>query len=175
MNSRINRITKRKTFFKSSTFASKLFIKLANSSINPIISCVSILKFEPQNRTRRDIEKTLPWLSTLDGLTSFLYLEEQSNNYKNILLEFAMILFYQYTKPNSIIKRFGEKNNCFYLVMNGELTKLELEYCRECISDDEYLIHLIKLSILKEVGLVKKIIQFNQNIFPFHDKDIETF
>ena len=175
MNSRINRITKRKTFFKSSTFASKLFIKLANSSINPIISCVSILKFEPQNRTRRDIEKTLPWLSTLDGLTSFLYLEEQSNNYKNILLEFAMILFYQYTKPNSIIKRFGEKNNFFYLVMNGELTKLELEYCRESISDDEYIIHLIKLTLLKEFFLVHKIIQQNQNVFPFNDKDVQTF
>ena len=175
MNSRINRITKRKTFFKSSTFASKLFIKLANSSINPIISCVSILKFEPQNRTRRDIEKTLPWLSTLDGLTSFLYLEEQSNNYKNILLEFAMILFYQYTKPNSIIKRFGEKNNCFYLVMNGELTKLELEYCRESISDDEYITHLIKLTLLKEFLLVHTIIQHNQDVFPFKDKDVQTF
>lgn len=175
MNSRINRITKRKTFFKSSTFASKLFIKLANSSINPIISCVSILKFEPQNRTRRDIEKTLPWLSTLDGLTSFLYLEEQSNNYKNILLEFAMILFYQYTKPNSIIKRFGEKNNFFYLVMNGELTKLELEYCRESISDDEYITHLIKLTLLKEFLLVHTIIQHNQDVFPFKDKDVQTF
>ena len=175
MNSRINHITKRKTFFKSSTFASKLFIKLANSSINPIISCVSILKFEPQNRTRRDIEKTLPWLSTLDGLTSFLYLEEQSNNYKNILLEFAMILFYQYTKPNSIIKRFGEKNNFFYLVMNGELTKLELEYCRESISDDEYITHLIKLTLLKEFLLVHTIIQHNQDVFPFKDKDVQTF
>lgn len=175
MNSRINHITKRKTFFKSSTFASKLFIKLANSSINPIISCVSILKFEPQNRTRRDIEKTLPWLSTLNGLTSFLYLEEQSNNYKNILLEFAMILFYQYTKPNSIIKRFGEKNNFFYLVMNRELTKLELEYCRESISDDEYITHLIKLTLLKEFLLVHTIIQHNQDVFPFKDKDVQTF
>lgn len=175
MNSRINRIKKRKTFFKSSTFASKLFIKLAHSSINPIISCVSILKFEPQNRTRRDMEKTLPWLSTLDGLTSFLYLEEQSNHYKDILIEFAMILFYQYTKPNSIIKRFGEKNNFFFLVMNGELTKLELEYCKECISDNEYIIHLIKLTLIKEFHLVHKIIQLNQDIFPFNDKDIETF
>ena len=139
---------KKNTFFKSSTFASKLFLKLASSSINPVISCVSILKFEPQNRSRKDIEKTIPWLSTLNDLTTFLFLDEKPSDYHNIMLEFGLILFYQYAKQHHIVKRLGEKNNFFYLVMNGSLAQLEVEYSKESLSDEDYLIHLIKLSIL---------------------------
>ena len=166
---------KKNTFFKSSTFASKLFLKLASSSINPVISCVSILKFEPQNRSRKDIEKTIPWLSTLDDLTTFLLLDEKPSDYHNIMIEFGLILFYQYAKQHHIVKRLGEKHNFFYLVMNGSLAQLEVEYSKESLSDEDYLIHLIKLSILNENELANKIISNNADIFPINDNNIEHF
>ena len=51
----------RKTFFKSKTFTSKLFLRLTKEQINPVIACVQILKFESANRTKKDIAHTLPW------------------------------------------------------------------------------------------------------------------
>ena len=126
MNSKKNANTKTNRFVKNPTFASKLLIKLANSSINPIIPCLAVLKYEPQNRTRREFEKALPWLSTLDELTSYLYLEEPPHNYKKILLEFAIMLFYQLAKPNSIIKRVGDKNNNFFFIFNGGVNKIRI-------------------------------------------------
>ena len=111
-----NNTMKRRTFFKSRTFASKLFLKLTNGYINPEIACVSILSFESQNRTRDDIEKTLPWLMTLNDLTDFLFLNENPNDYKQILFQFALILFYQYARQFHIVKRLGEKKISFMLL-----------------------------------------------------------
>lgn len=170
-----NNTMKRRTFFKSRTFASKLFLKLTNGYINPEIACVSILSFESQNRTRSDIEKTIPWLMTLNDLTDFLFLNEDPNDYKQILFQFALILFYQYARQFHIVKRLGEKKNFFYVVMNGSLSQLELEYSKESLTDEEYLIHLIKLSILQENELFNKIKQTNSDLFKMKEETIEEY
>ena len=52
-----NRIyTRKKTFLNNKTFATKLLLKLTETILDPIVTCVSILKFEPQNRLTPDEE-----------------------------------------------------------------------------------------------------------------------
>ena len=123
---RMRKKTKKSTFFSSKTFAAKLFLKLTNNAIDPVISCVSILKFEPQNRSNDEIRQTLPWLSSLQDFFTFICLKEEEEGSINLLMEVAWILFYQFSKKYSIIRRAGEKQDFFYLVLNGSVIELHV-------------------------------------------------
>ena len=75
-NDKLKNINKNTSLFLSKTFASKLFLKLASSIIDPIIVCLQTLKFEPQNRKREEIENTIPYLKTLDNFYDFIAFNE---------------------------------------------------------------------------------------------------
>ena len=155
--------TKRNKFFSSKTFAAKLFLKLTESYIDPAIPCISILKFEPQNRKNEEIKKTIPWLSTLKKFYNFISLKEEENNIINLLMEFSWILFYKYYPKFTIIKRPAEKTNLFYLVLKGSVVELHLVIKNECLTEEEYIKHLIKMNILKEKEIVHRCLIMNKN------------
>ena len=154
--------SKRNTFFSSKTFAAKLFLKLTESSIDPVITCISILKFEPQNRKNEEIKKTIPWLSSLEKFFYFISLKEEEKNISNLLMEFSWILFYKYFPKNSIIKRPAEKTNLFFLVLSGSCIELHLVIKNECLTEEEYIKHLIKMNILKEKEIVHRCLIMNK-------------
>ena len=155
--------TKRNKFFSSKTFAAKLFLKLTESYIDPAIPCISILKFEPQNRKNEEIKKTIPWLSTLKKFYNFISLKEEENNIINLLMEFSWILFYKYYPKFTIIKRPAEKTNLFYLVLTGCCIELHLVIKNECLTEEEYIKHLIKMNLLKEKEIVHRCLIMNKN------------
>jgi hypothetical protein len=171
----VRKITKKHSFFKSTTFASKLFLKLTNAQIPPVISCVSILKFEPSNRTRKDIEKTLPWLLSLQPFYKFITYKEEISDYENILIELAMVLYYQYLKQNLLFKKIGEKGNFFYLIMTGKLAELQFTFTKEYLTEEEYLTHLIKLTLLNENQIVSRIMLINKELINFKKETVEQY
>ena len=158
----IQRKTRKNTFFNSKTFAAKLFLKLTENTIDPIIPCISILKFEPQNRNNEEIKKTLPWLISLEKFNYFMFLKEEENSYKKLLMEFAWVLFYKYSPKNYIIKRPNEKINLFFLILNGSCAELNLIIKNECLTEEEYIKHLIKMNILKEKEIIKRCLLYNK-------------
>ena len=171
----IKRITKRHSFFKSTTFASKLFLKLTRSQVNPLISAISVLKFEPSNRTKKDIEQTLPFLVSLKPFHHFITYKENISNYEQIFIHFAMVLYYQYIKPNFLFKKLGEKLHYFYLIITGTVTELQLTFTKEYLTDEEYLTHLIKLTLLNETYVVSRIMLINKNIFNFNNETLHHY
>ena len=171
----VRKITKKHSFFKSTTFASKLFLKLTNAQIPPVISCVSILKFEPSNRTRKDIEKTLPWLLSLQPFYKFITYKEEISDYENILIELAMVLYYQYLKQNLLFKKIGEKGNFFYLIMTGKLAELQFTFTKEYLTEEEYLTHLIKLTLLNENQIASRIMSINKELINFKKETVEQY
>ena len=116
--------------FRKGTFARKLFVKLTQGHLDPLISCTQILKYEPENRSNEDLEKTFPWLMKMNDLYEFLTLCEESKDHKAVLTEFALILFNTITSANQIIKRVGEKKDHFILVMSGSVDVLEFLFKR---------------------------------------------
>jgi CRP-like cAMP-binding protein len=168
--------TKKSTFFSSKTFAAKLFLKLTNNAIDPVISCVSILKFEPQNRSNDEIRQTLPWLSSLQDFFTFICLKEEEEGSINLLMEVAWILFYQFSKKYSIIRRAGEKQDFFYLVLNGSVIELQLVFKNECLNEEDYIKHIIKMDILEEREIINKCLTYNKNELNIESCDtIEEF
>ena len=166
--------TRKRKLFKKGTFAKKLFIKLSELKLDPLIACCQILQYEPENRKNEDLEKTFPWIMSLNDLYEFLIKKENFDNYKNILLEFTFVLFYQCAKHNKIIKRVGEKLDFYILIMSGIVEAYELLFKKYNLTEEQFLIHVLKLKLIHEYEMVKKCINSNSDIININE-DIEDY
>ena len=138
---RINHV---KNVFLTKTFASKLFIKLCREVIDPIIICLQTLKYEPENRKQEEIESTIPYLKTLENFNDYVNFLETPNSAFDLMTKFAKITFYQYYRRNSIIKKPGETNETFFILLNGNVFEYNLIFEAENLSLEQYLLYLIK-------------------------------
>ncbi len=150
--------------FKKGTFTAKLLLKLTGGLIDPLIICSQIFQYEMANRTPEDLEKTLPWLMKMKDLYEFLINYEDPSNYKTILMEFAYVLFHHYYPKNGFIKRIDEKKEYFYIILSGSVTALDLKVKEYNMSEEDFLVHLLKLKLLKEESLYKKSLELNKKL-----------
>ena len=65
--------------------------------------------------------------------------------------------------------------NIFFLVLSGSIEKLILLFKKEKIILEEYLIILIKMKILKENEVLKKLKQINKNVIDIDYNNLELF
>ena len=139
------------------TFCSKLFFKLTSSFIEPQLMCLQILQYEKANRKKEEIEMTIPLLRTLKEFNDY-YCSSETNKEKitKNLYEIAWVLFYSFYKKNHIIKKVNDKNEFFYLILNGSVDKYSLVFNKNDITVEEYLKLLLKLQKLEEFDVLKK-------------------
>ena len=168
-------LDKKKKYFTNETFASKFLLKLSAPYLDPMIICLQILKYRSQNRTKTDIENCLPYLRTLGIFYKFICMEEEPSNVDNILRELAWVLFFQFCKQYHIIKRKGEKLDWFYIIFDGTVTVLDFVFANFCLTEKEYLVHLLKLEMLNEKEMIRQIKLVNHEIFEVNEKSIEEF
>jgi len=142
--------------FMSKTFASKLFLKLTAKIIDPIIVCLQTLKFEPENRKREEIENTIPYLKTLDNFSDYIHFRENPKNSFELMVKFAKIAFYQYYRKNTILKRPGSSNDKFYILLSGTIDKYSLIFEKENLTLEQYLLYLVKMTMINEDEIIKK-------------------
>lgn len=161
--------------FLSRTFASKLFLKLCSQIVGNSFLCFQILSFEPDNRSKEDIKKAIPWLKTLTYFYEFLTLEETKETGNTLLTRLTWVLFRKPFPKNRIVKRFGEKNNFFNIMLEGDLIKLDLIIIREVLSLEEYLVYLIKLKLMKENEIFNKARIMNKSYVKFDENNIKYF
>ena len=164
-----------KNIFLTKTFASKLFIKLCRDVIDPIIICLQTLKYEPENRKKEELESTIPYLKTLEYFNEFINLLETQKSGFDLMVKFARITFYQYHRKNSIIKRPGDYNDTFFILLNGDIYKYNLVFELENISLEQYLLYLIKLEIINENEIINKCRLLNKDTIDINIEKGETF
>lgn len=139
---------------------------IAVDFLDPKIACFQILKYSPAFRSKNEVAKTLPFLSTLSSLRDYFTISEREvSNYEKILNQIGLHMFYQSYKQNFVLKRLGEKNNYFYIVLDGTVTGLQPEFYKECLTPSEYLTYLLKLELLNEKGLISKIKSINHSVY----------
>ena len=158
---RINHV---KNVFLTKTFASKLFIKLCREVIDPIIICLQTLKYEPENRKQEEIESTIPYLKTLENFNDYVNFLETPNSAFDLMTKFAKITFYQYYRRNSIIKKPGETNETFFILLNGNVFEYNLIFEAENLSLEQYLLYLIKLELINEKEIINRCNLLNKEI-----------
>ena len=165
------KIKQMKNIYLTKTFASKLFIKLCRDVIDPIIICLQTLKYESENRKQEEIESTIPYLKTLENFNDFVNLLETPKSAFDLMCRFAKITFYQYHRKNSIIKRPGETNDTFFILLNGNVFEYNLIFEMENLTLEQYLLYLIELELINENEIVNKCFLLNKEIIHF-DKGI---
>ena len=166
---------KKNRFFLGKTFSTKFFLKFCSDMIDPECVCFQILKYEPENRTKEDIKKASPWLKTLKVFYDFISLKESEETCNTLIDALTWVLFRNEFTKNKIIKRAGEKNNFFYLILNGNLQKLDLVIYRKVLSLEEYLLYLIKMKIVKENGIFNKCKMLNKTYVNIDEDSIKKF
>ena len=154
-NDSLGKYSKR-CIFNSRTFNSKLFLKLASSYIAPSIVCIQTLRYEQENRKLSEIEKAIPWLKTIPDLNKFINLKETPESSRQLLIELTWILFYKYYKKNIILKKAAEKEEFFYLVLQGKIIKLNIIYEKVSLTLEDYLIYLLKMKFIHEKEILNK-------------------
>ena len=163
---------KKKLKVLGKTFCIKLIIKTTSKIYIPDLY-LHILEYEYNNRTNDDIAKTLPRFQKLEILNEYIkFKEDNNNNISKIIFELAWVAFYQYKKKLSFIKKANEEINNFYLIFNGNVTKLCLTFQKEKISLEEYLLYMIKMKLLQEKQILYKCNKLNK---AYVNLDINNF
>lgn len=88
---------------------------------------------------------------------------------RKVIIELSSKLSYASFKSNEIIKRIGEDDSQFYIVIKGTIAELSLKYHKYFLTDEEYIIHLLKLKQINETELLSECIRLNKSIFPIKE------
>ena len=99
--------------------------------------------------------------------------ENNKENESKIYFEMGRYLKYSRYKKGQFIKHSYDSDNFFYMIFSGNIAKINIKYIRTYLTFKEYLMHLIKLKLLGENYIYKKIIKKNKKIFPF-DENIDV-
>jgi len=166
---------RRTSYFKNHQFASKLFLKLTNVTLDKSIQCISIFKFDTQNRNKQEIMTCVPYLTTLNNFYQYMSLKEYEKGIIDLLTECAWIIFYRYFPTNSIIKKSGEGGELFQLIFDGKVAVLNIVFEKECLTEEDYIKYLIKLILINEENALKLVTEFNKDIIDIPNNDIENY
>ena len=161
--------------FLGRTFSTKFFLKYCSDLVKPSFICFQILTYEPENRTKEDIEKASPWLKNLDYFYKFISLKETEENTESLLNKLTWVLYRKIFKKNYILKRAGEKNRVFNLILQGNILKLDIVIYRQILSLEEYLIYLIKIKLLNEKEILNKCKLLNKSFIDISETSIKSF
>ena len=147
------------------TFLSKLLLKLTNKMNIPSFY-LQILRYETCNRTNEEIIKVMSWFKTKGNFDSYVNLKEFDGKINNlqIIFDIASQAYYKYKKSFSFIKKANECGRYFYLILNGNIQRINLVYIKKKISVETYLYYICKLGLLQEKIILEKCSKLNKDI-----------
>ena len=161
---------------RSKTTATRLKLQSKNSFNNiNIQNYIQIMKTEISNRGISEIDDLMQFLKSFKSFYSYLSLNGDDDSTDQLLSEIAWIIFHKKYKKNTLMKKPGEKNEYFYLVMTGKIQKVTMVFKKEKITLEEYLIFLLKMKLINEYELLKKCRQINKSILDINYNNIEYF
>ena len=113
-----------------------------------------------KNRTQNELLIIKEFLSSLNLFNNHI----QNINKDKLLLSLSSFLKMENMPKNSILFKFGNKGNKFYIVIKGELSVLILRETKVELNSVDYFIYLLLLRLSKEDELLKKTLLANNKI-----------
>ena len=169
----------KKSEHRRSLFHYKTFNKSVKADYilsNNIESIMEILDKEPQNRVNEEVKKVLPYIKKIPYFYDFLSLKEDNDKkLESLLIEFTWILVHKTYEKNVIIQKTKEESDIFYLVLSGSVAVLDLILTKECMTEEEYVIFLVKMYCIKEYEIIKLCIKYNKSVLDVDNENIEKF
>ena len=72
-------------------------------------------------------------------------------------------------KCGTFVKKFGEDDKMFYIILKGLIGKFTIKYTKYSLSKTNYCVHLMKLKLLNEFYLFHECYETNKNIIELPD------
>jgi CRP-like cAMP-binding protein len=115
-----------------------------------------------RNDSDNHIIKT--YLKTLPMLSSFI--RKDSENMDEIYSKLTRSLKYSHAYKNKVLFRYGLKAETFYISIKGNLAVLIPEEEKLELSEEEFMLYLIKLKRNDELDILTKCLELNKKAYP---------
>jgi CRP-like cAMP-binding protein len=126
---------------------------------------IDILKKE--NRTGLDINIIYIYLKQL---TEFMNkLQASDSNQDELIYKISLALKHQHVDENRLIFKYGDRGDCFYILLKGKIDILKPTEHKIMMSEEEYIRYILKLKKNDEIELVNAVMNLNRNIFSIDD------
>ena len=127
------------------------------------------------NKTKRSLDEILIIKSYLSTMTFLSTLKVPISNDK-LLYSLSIYLKIEKKTKDTILFRFGNRGNKFYIILEGQVSIFILKETKAVISFKRYFLHILLLKMLKEEELIRKTILANsKKISHFDDKDFDIY
>jgi hypothetical protein len=110
---------------------------------------LNFMKVLPKERTNAQNLRILSILKTLKPLIDYLD-EPIKKELDMILFKLAENITYLELPKGSTIKKLGDEDSFFYILIKGKVAELSIRYSKIFLTIKEYFLHLMKLQILQE-------------------------
>ena len=121
----------------------------------------------------RNNEIIMDYLRTLNSLMSSM-IEKYENN-EEILSKMLPMMIFEKFKKNDLITENGAKWNDIYIILNGNVSVLTTKNHGYFMSEDEFVLHLLKLRKYNQIELIIHCIKLNAHLFSFTQKILVDF
>ena len=123
--------------------------------------CIQALKTNPSERLENLIKIITFYLQTLKNFMNIFKDQVQNEELEELLYNTASQLKYEHIEKNKLIFKYGDKADKFYIILKGKVTFCVPKPNQHSLTEEEYILYLIKLRYNKEFDLIKKNMENN--------------
>ena len=164
------KIKKRKSFSSTNEYELELFTQ----NLHPSIISRAIEYLKNPSRSISENQIVISYLFNLnpfaDSIKSIL-----TTNSKDFFSNLSFALKYKFYNKNSMIYRFNEISDKFYLILNGEVDLIVPNEEIVPLTIEEYFNYLLNLRKINEFDVINKVISRNMEKFPMNEKNIDIW
>ena len=121
--------------------------------------------FSKGKKNSKEILFIQHYLTTFSDLVEAIYEKKLMTEPNHLLWQIAKFLKYETYEKYDLLFRFGDEGDKFYMIFTGNVAVIIPKERKVKMTISEYIKYLKKLMILKEFGLIEKIIDKNFDIF----------
>ena len=161
---------KRKSFSSTNEYELELFTQ----NLHPSVISRAIEYLKKPSRSISENQIVISYLFNLnpfaDSIKSIL-----TTNSKDFFSNLSFVLKYKFYNKNSMIYRFNEISDKFYLILNGEVDLIVPNEEIVPLTIEEYFNYLLNLRKINEFDVINKVISRNMEKFPMNEKNIDIW
>lgn len=151
-------------------------LRSLNIKTTPLKECISALSFskEVRNNNPNLLKSIQSYIKSLQGFMNIFSNENNIVSMEEKLRDIALNMKYEYFNKNTVMFKYGDKGDKFYIILKGKIGFLIPQKVKLKLNEEEYLINLAHLYQNGEFELVKHIMHINQTVFDFGE-DFEKY
>lgn len=132
---------------------------------------VKILNIPSNDRIFDEVKLIKDYLIKFPSFTNFL--SKIVDSKEDVLNSICSSLKHKYNKKNSILFRYGDKGDNYYIILNGKVNILVSKPEQLKLKKEDYLRYLYKLRALGEEEVFKNVMFSNEGLFQFSESELE--